>query len=61
MKKYFFVLLTAISVAAIATSADFSNAAKIPLQKKVIRDTIPDTSGNKHDTAMKDSSRMIHL
>ena len=58
MKKYFFALLTAISIAAIATSANYSGAIKSTLNKKVITDTIPDTSTHKQDTAMRDSIRI---
>ena len=58
MKKYFFALLTAISIAAIATSANYPGTVKSTLQKKIIRDTIPDTSGRKQDTTMRDSIRI---
>jgi hypothetical protein len=58
MKKYFFALLTAISIAAIATSANYTGTVKNPLHKNVTTDTIPDTSGHKQDTTMRDSLRI---
>jgi hypothetical protein len=58
MKKYFFAFIAAISITAIATSANYSNRSTNSLQKRVITDTIPDTSGHKQDTTMRDSLKL---